>query len=261
MHESAVARDKVMCYIARSFAVLVGAPAPEEVRMSSYDKFVLLRRGLWGLLLISSMLASYAAASFWQHRRRLPTSAIVSETRSSSSPTTPENPFAADNGRHLIAYVITASDCGWSKQPAMMETIRTLRTRLQSRYQSTYARVSVVGVAFDKDLEAGLRFLSDISKDRRAESFDQVIAGGSWLNEQIVRLVWRERVATAISPQVLVVERPVDTESYLSSSVIAVADDVVVANPAGNNQILRWIRQEMPLRNIGAPVPSAHRGR
>lgn len=194
------------------------------------------------------MIASYAGTSFWQQQGR--PEPTVSRSTEIASGDAPVNPLASASGTHLIAFVVTASDCGWSSRPTGMEAIRTLRAQMRSVHGGSYAHVSVVGVALDADLDAGLKFLSDLGDGKPGGAFDQVIVGGSWLNEHIVRFVWRDRVAQAGVPQVIVIERPIDAASYVLNSTIAVQDDKVVANPFGTRELVRWIRRGMPLNTV-----------
>ncbi len=162
-------------------------------------------------------------------------------------PEAPTNPFASVDGAHLVAFVIGASDCGWSNMPEIKAAFGSIRERMRSAYGDKYAHIEVVGVAIDEDPEAGLTYLSDIGGGTVGTAFDQIAVGGSWLNEQVVRFAWREGKAAASTPQVIVVERLVDTSSYLSESTIKTGDDLVVANASGRNDILRWLERGLPL--------------
>lgn len=195
-------------------------------------------------IVLASMSASYFGLSTLLQERSLGARArIIAEDRSRD----PVNPFASADGMHLIAFVITASDCGWSKQQPIMEAIRGVRTALRAKYGADYARVSVVGVALDNDPSVGMQFLVDIGGGSISESFDQVIAGGSWLNEQIVRFVWREKLTQAASPQIVLIRRPVTTSSYLATSTISVPDDELLGSVMGSSQIVQWLDDGMPL--------------
>lgn len=202
------------------------------------------RTALAAVVLLGSITASYLSVTVWQTQRV--SGVAVSEAGVASS-STPVNPFADVNGTHLIAFVFTSSDCGWSADQATMDAVGSIRSKMRSAHGGSYAEVSVVGVALDDDLEAGLRFLSELGNGTAEDAFDQVIVGGSWLNEQVVRFVWREHVAKAASPQVVVIERPVNTESYLLTSTIHVDSDRLVVNPVGSAEIIQWINQGLRL--------------
>lgn len=202
------------------------------------------RKPLTGAVLLGSMTVSYLGVSLWRQQLG---SASAGSAGAVAGEAVPVNPFAAANGMHLIAFVITASDCGWSAQAATMEAVGKIRASLRSAHGSSYAQVTVVGVALDENLDAGLQFLSDIGKGTVRGAYDQVVVGGSWLNEQVVRFVWREHISEAASPQVIVIERPVSTEFYLVSSTIGVQNDRLLTNPSGSAQIVHWIDQGVPL--------------
>lgn len=203
------------------------------------------KRALLASTLFASMTVSYLGVSIWRHERNA-SAAARRATSPSAQPIV--NPFASANGTHLIAFVVTASNCGWSKQPGVMEAMGEVRARLRERYKDSFARVSVVGVAIDDSVDAGLHFLSELGSGNPGGAFDQVVVGGSWLNEQVVRFVWREAISEAATPQVIVVARRVNTEAYLTESLIAVQDDQLVANPSGGAEILRWMQEGVPLK-------------
>ncbi len=165
-------------------------------------------------------------------------------------PTTnpPSAPFASAHGRHLLAVTIIASDCGWSSHPSTMKAIGSVRRRLTAEHGERYAKVSVVGVVLDEDLETGMRFLRDIAGTELENAFDQLVMGGSWLNEQLMQLVWRNPAIEAATPQLILVERTVDTSAYESIGVIGAGEDIIVGNIIGAGEIEEWIEQQVPIR-------------
>lgn len=209
---------------------------------------VVARKSVPLSVLFISMLVAYLATSSLLEAIR-PSGAGIPRAESPGS-NTPTNPFASADGTHLIAFVITASDCGWSSQPRTMRALGSIRERMRSAHGERYAHVGVVGVAIDEEPEAGLRFLSEIGGGEVRTAFDQIAIGGSWLNEHLVRFVWREGIAEAATPQVIVVERLVDTKSYLSDYTIRTGDDKVVATPSGSSDILQWLEQGLPLDDV-----------
>lgn len=198
------------------------------------------RSALAVILLMTSGGASYIVTSTWRAAR--PASPTGLE---SGQVLEAVNPFA--NGTYLIAFVLAGSDCGWSTRPEMMQAVGQLRESLQSAHGSSFAQVSVVGVAIDKDIRAGLQFLDDLAEGASEPLFDQISVGGSWLNENVVRLVWRDGVTAPSVPQIVVVQRSVDTDSYLSESIIEVHSDSVLLNLLGTVEIAQWIAMGTPL--------------
>lgn len=197
-------------------------------------------------VVVVSILVSYVTTRMWresQQPRGLPATARVHSDTSNSD----FNPFALDNGMHLIAFAMISSECGWSTLPQGMDAIRTVRSRMISEHGDTYAKVSVVGVAVGMDLDAELQFLFDLRTGTPDRVFDQVSIGASWLNEQAVRFYWRERAARALTPQIIVIERPVDTMSYASESTIEVGDDTISTTVNGLGEILTWLDNGVPV--------------
>jgi len=200
------------------------------------------------MVVASSGLLTYAGVGALRQTR--PTKAVTPAV--ANVPKAPRvNPFASDNGLHLIAFVITASDCGWSTQPMAMSAVAGLRRRLNTAHGANFAKVSVVGVALDRDVGEGMAFLSRIASKRLAETFDQISVGGSWLNEEVVRFVWRENAAPAASPQVIVISRPIETGGYLSGKIV-VAHDSLLVNLVRSTEILDWIGDATPLRRVAS---------
>lgn len=206
---------------------------------------------LWGCLLLVSIAAGYWAFTAWGPRKPPELSAA---DISRSTPSEPVNPFAAEHGTNLIVYYFTASDCGWSRILNQHDPVRSLRNQLRSIHGTAYSQVRVIGVDLDTDLDKGLQFLTKSANGSLAGAFDQVIVGGSWLNDQVVRLGWREGIIKPGLPQILVIERPINTEAYVSTLKIEVGIDRVVANLAGDVSIRNWIKQGYPLAKAGSVV-------
>lgn len=213
------------------------------------------RRAIGAVIFLSGMAISYVAVSAITPQGREARMAVVDSTAPGKPPV---NPFASSNGSNLVALVITASNCGWSSQPRTVEGLGAIRSSLQSAHAGSYARISVIGVALDDTVANGLKFLSQIRRGNVGSAFDQVVVGGSWLNEEIVRYVWMAKAAEASTPQVVLLERRIDTRDYLSASRIAVASDTHVQNVVGSAAILRWLADGVPLarqpRATGEPV-------
>ncbi len=204
------------------------------------------RRALAGGLILLCAAFSYQTVSFVRVSRA-ESARRERAARAAADTTPPVNPFASVHGKNLIAYIITASDCGWSQRPATMQAVSQIRNRLKVAHGSEYAAVTVIGVAIDKDPTAGLDFLAKIAKMSPDGAFDQVMAGGSWLNEELVRLLWRDALIEGASPQVLLIERQVASDQYLKDWTLQLGSDRVLANPSGSNGIVGWIGEGLPL--------------
>jgi hypothetical protein len=205
-------------------------------------------------LLSACMLIGSAAVTYSLATGVKPTKPRVERTESEGPPT---NPFAAAHGRNLVAYTFIASDCGWSTLPRSRETIRSLRTRLRTTHQAEYAQISVVGVGLDLDASTGVAFLADIAGGSISEAFDQVLVGGSWLNDKALQVMWSDRLIKPALPQILVVERSVGTQDYIATSRLTVGDDRIVANIVGEREIADWATGGFRLDPVEATAAAA----
>src|ERR1039458_6633552 len=105
-------------------------------------------------------------------------------------------------GRQLVAYVLGGSGCGSCRKPGMKTAFASLRSTLQANHSREFRSFKIIGVAID-ELPAGMAYLSGIG----LQSFDEISTGEGWQNEQLVKLIWRERTIDAAAPQVVLIGR------------------------------------------------------
>lgn len=196
-----------------------------------------VRAATLGALFIACAAASYGVSSTL---RAAPNAPSAPAPPRANVPVKP--PF--ESGRYLVAFVFVSSDCGFSRLRETRRALREFPDSLRAANGSAFTDVSVIGVSIDKDVDAGLRFLRDIEGSRHV--FDEISVGRSWLNEQVVRLVWREGMATANLPQIVLVERQVDMAPYPRH--IGTERDSVLLNLTGSKEIAAWVGKGAPLR-------------
>ncbi len=201
------------------------------------------------LVVLASMFVSYTTVSAWRGGEADRGAQVFGPdlTSIASSDEAPANPFADVHGTHLVAYVFTASDCGWSAMPESMEAIGNVRDELRTAHGDSYANITVVGVALDHDVQAGVDFLAKISDGAMDSAFDQISVGESWLNEHVVRFAWRDSSAQAMTPSVVLVERPISTDDYLETSRIDVEEDKFLMSVGGRVAMRTWINSGVPI--------------
>lgn len=186
-----------------------------------------------------SVLASYSVTRMVARR------GAAATTVQGAGGSVAASPFAS--GHYLVAYVLVSSGCGWCADPATKQALRTVRDSLLASHRGTFAGVSVVGVAIDGSLDAGIQYLRDLDEPK---AFDQVSVGGLWLNELALSLVWREGFADAAVPQVVLVQRHVDATRY--PDYIQIQRDSALGTIVGRDSLVAWIAR-------GAPLPRAGR--
>jgi len=118
-----------------------------------------------------------------------------------------------------------------------------MRDSLRSSHGHQFARVTVIGVSISDDLRAGVRYLEDLGANGWA--FDQISVGGSWMNELMIPLIWRQTVAKVAVPQVLLVERHIDATGF--PDAIAVERDTVLLDVVGRDKLIAWVDAGTPL--------------
>src|SRR6266853_3065902 len=116
------------------------------------------------------------------------------------------------SGRYLVAVVLLSSECGFCTEENTKRAVRQVRASLRASQGKAFASVSVVGVAIDPDLRAGLRYLKSLEQSEPV--FDELSVGGSWLNQVLTPLVWRDEVAKPQVPEVVLIERRVDATGF-----------------------------------------------
>lgn len=169
------------------------------------------------LILAWMVVATCAGLLVWSVRARVPAPTETTETAV---------PNRVQSGTEILSIFITAAGCGPSHAPELPNALSRINASLGKISGSASPPVKI-GVALDHYPKTGLDFLS------RFGTFDELIAGGSWLNSASVTWLIRggEKLDT---PQLLVVER--DVEALQSS--LRVGQDRVVERAVGVEEIL-----------------------
>jgi hypothetical protein len=139
-------------------------------------------------------------------------------------------------GRQLVAYVFVSSDCSYCQLRDTKEAITSIRELFRRNNESGFRSATVVGVDLDTDIGAGLGYLNGIG----LRSFDEISVGQSWLNENLVRLVWRDKTGPPSVPQVIILSR--DMSAKLKPLNLSFGTDSVVGLLTGRKAILKWVQ-------------------
>jgi hypothetical protein len=161
--------------------------------------------------------------------------------RPKSPPVRPDSTALASifpSGVYLMAYVVVASDCGFCTETKAKKALATLRDSLVKANSSRYAAVRVIGVSIDDDLDAGVKYLQSYRSDI-SMAFDQIMIGGSWLNDFMSAHAWRDHRATTSIPQVLFFTRHVDARAYPKE--IGIGHDTLVFQFTGRDSLLAFV--------------------
>ena len=210
-------------------------------------------------LLIALAAVGFATAFAIKSRRSaMPRASSVA---TSTSPEATElAALGLGSGRELVAYVLLSSHCDYCQRPETKEAVARIRTLLVQRHSHTFRSVKVVGVAVNSDIRDGFTYLNQVG----LASFDEISVGSGWRNDEVVRLIWKNRLAEAAVPQVIVVSDSM--KSSLNPLALAYAADTVLLVVSGVKALVKWVRDGVPLQeevarggDMQAPDTSAHR--
>ncbi|HEV7587485.1 MAG TPA: hypothetical protein VGO40_05095 [Longimicrobium sp.] len=143
-------------------------------------------------------------------------------------------------GTEVVMVFVGTSTCRATKEkgfPAVLERVKVAASR---RAAAEGKQFRVIGVAMDNDTDVGLRFLRKFGK------FDELAVGGNWMNQEVVRYVWRDLPYRPSVPQLVVLEREIRKEK----TVVWVSPEREVRRLLGTDEIRRW-------GDAGAPFTGA----
>lgn len=144
--------------------------------------------------------------------------------------------YTVEQGPEVVLVFIGASFCGAHKRPGFAETVERAKVGLARRTVAQGKQFSAVGISLDWKPTEALAFLE------RFGSFDQVSLGRNWTNDSALRYIWKDLPGEPVVPQILVIERYVQT-----APAIDIRDERVVKRIAGADQIAAWVEQGAPL--------------
>jgi precorrin-6B methylase 2 len=192
---------------------------------------------LRGVLYLTLGLGAFGAAHFGPDLLRSRQPVVPSGVGDSSRRS---DLLGVSPGRHLVAYVLVSSSCGFCRLDEVKAALGSIRYNLRRAHAVDFTRISVVAVSVDETVGAGLGYLGEIGLDK----FDQLVVGGGWLNPQVISYVWQKRWTLALVPQVILVSRAVGAEEKPAS--VSVAADSVLRVVHGRDELLNWVRQGTP---------------
>ena len=130
------------------------------------------------------------------------------------------------SGTELAAVYVTSSTCGASRDPTLKESLQVIRQHLGARAFGEGKRFVWIGVALDRTPEGGIQFLKPYGP------FDEILAGGSWLNTGSISFLIRGELGDLSTPQLIVFERDV-----VSGETLRVSPDRLILSLRGGERI------------------------
>jgi hypothetical protein len=150
----------------------------------------------------------------------------------------------AGSAPEVVFVYIGAAGCGPSNVPQLPRIVRTVRDAAAKQARTAGAGFRTIGIAKDPDARAGLEHL------KKYGSFDEVSAGGGWLNLGTLKYIFSDLSGVGATPQVAVVLRTVQREG----GVVGVRDERILARKVGVNELSDWANRGSDLPGLDALV-------
>ncbi len=157
------------------------------------------------------------------------------------------DPTAPWAGSETMVALVVSSTCGAARDSTLRRLLVGLRTRIRNGLgHEPGERLVYVGVALDQSVESGVNIL------RRLGPFDEISAGGGWMNQLAIRYLHRDLAGEAATPQILVVRRRLGR----SWAAHAVGVDTLLARVVGSSALIGWLKQPDPFESFRFPSTS-----
>lgn len=144
-------------------------------------------------------------------------------------------------GEEIVVIYVGSSRCSWCARPELPRYVAQAVEAIRAERRAS-ARVTLIGVAVETDPSAGLDHL------RRVAPFDQVTAGGGWLNDGAYRYIWAGVGQPAATPQIIVLRRTIERDAQEDGSALyRVRDERILARKVGLRSIAEWVETGVPI--------------
>ena len=140
--------------------------------------------------------------------------------------------------------VISARFCRGNRVAGFHEAVAKIPALLRAQVSDRPEVITrVVGVSLDNNAEVGTDYLF------RLAEFDEVVAGGSWLNTATEKLLWGSYPLKASIPQVVLLQR---TVTWAGGSAATLEEERVLETYDGADKIVAWVAQGAPVGELAA---------
>lgn len=136
----------------------------------------------------------------------------------------------AGSGLELVLVYVGAAACGPSNVPQLPAALERIRTAVGQQALTSGMGFRTIGIAKDADARTGLDHL------RKFGRFDEVAAGGGWLNTGALKYIFGDLPGVGATPQIAVILRTVEREG----SALGVRDERVLTRKVGVTELTEW---------------------
>ena len=141
---------------------------------------------------------------------------------------------------------ISSSQALENENPRFEGMVRSIKRQLAAKAAAANTSFCAIGVSLDWAPDVGAEFLLR-GKSRFGvhdfDPWDEIHVGRNWLNELIIRYVWRDHVGPAGISQMVVVERTINS----GQRGITIGPDKVLFRALGPEAMESWLNAGLPL--------------
>ncbi|MBW3573034.1 MAG: hypothetical protein KY467_18210 [Gemmatimonadetes bacterium] len=179
---------------------------------------------LLGIVLLGSALQARTAA-----RPSTPARSAGPDSASLRRGYVPQ--YELRNGTEVVLVLLGASFCGAQHKPGFAQAVEDAKQQVRRQAVAGGAQFRAVAVSLDWDPKEAMEFLAGFG------AFDEISVGSNWLNEGAQRYIWRDHQSDPVVPQIVVIERQVET-----APAIKTQGERVLQRVQGSDQIIAWVR-------------------
>lgn len=139
--------------------------------------------------------------------------------------------YSARTGTEIVMVFIGASFCGAGQRPGFPETLERGKLGLSARARADGKEFRAMAVSLDWDTDSAMVFLEPFGR------WDEIAVGSNWLNESALRFIWRDHPGQPVVPQMLILERSLNT-----GDAVSIADERVLKRLLGVGEISAWVQ-------------------
>lgn len=138
--------------------------------------------------------------------------------------------------RELVVVFISSESCSANRVSGFADAVSRLPAVIEGQLgEDPNAVVRFVGISVDNDPRVGAEYLL------RLVPFDEVVAGGNWLNTATEKYFWKRSDVrqTATIPRIIVLQRTITWRG----SVPTISDEILLGSVESAPTIIEWISE------------------
>lgn len=145
----------------------------------------------------------------------------------------------------VVAIVISASFCVANSVKGFHEATRAIPSLINAQLRNRPEAITrAVGIAVDQSPRVGSEYLLKLAE------FDEIIAGGNWLNTATEKYFYSGYRLEPAIPQVLILERTVTWSAHS----VSLSGEKVLATLNGADSIIAWAKRGAPVEGLARRV-------